>query len=267
MTESSVVTVEPPLRPKPSRRTLVLIVVPLVIFTVAAYVGDAFMPYLVDNNPLLLITLNARNRNLALVTNMLDPVSFYVVATVRLLISDPLFYLLGWFYGDAAVKWAERNTQTLGDTLRWVEKHFKRYGVALVFAMPNNFICLFAGAARMPPVVFAVANVSGTIIRLYLIRALGARFSGPLDWLVDFIATYRIPLLVVSIALVGFTIMSERKKGGGELSGLTNLEEQMGSPAADASGDRPGREAGEAPDDSVPPPHQPPPRRPPDPSG
>ncbi|MGY6502139.1 MAG: DedA family protein [Acidimicrobiales bacterium] len=224
-------TVEPPTRPKPSRRTLILIVVPLVAFTIAAYAGDAFMPYLVDNNPLLLIALNARSRNLALVTNMLDPVSYYVVATVRLLISDPLFYLLGWFYGDSAVKWAERNTKTLGDTLRWVEKHFKRYGVALVFAMPNNFICLFAGAARMSPVVFAVANVSGTILRLYLIRALGAQFSGPLDWLVDFIAEYRIPLLVISFAAVGFTIMSERKKGGGELSGLTNFEDQVEGPA------------------------------------
>jgi membrane protein DedA with SNARE-associated domain len=217
----------PPLRPRPSRTTLILIVAPLVVLTIGAYVGDAMMPYLVDNNPLLLIALNARNRNLILVTNQLDPLSYYVVGTVRLLLSDPLFYLLGWYYGDAAVRWAERNTNSLGDILRWVEKHFRRWGVPLVFAMPNNFICLFAGAAAMRPVVFITANVSGTIVRLYLIRVLGETFSGPLDWILDFIRQYRGPLLVVSFALVAFTIFSERKKGGGELTGLAHLPDQM----------------------------------------
>jgi membrane protein DedA with SNARE-associated domain len=210
-------------------------VTPLVILTIGAYVGDAMMPYLVDNNPLLLIALNARNRNLALVTNQLDAVSYYVVGTVRLLLSDPLFYLLGWFYGDAAVRWAERNTHTLGDVLRWVEKHFRRWGVPLVFAMPNNFICLFAGAAAMRPVVFIVANVSGTITRLVIIRMLGETFSGPLDWLVEFIARYRTPLLVLSFALVAFTILNERKRGGGELTGLAHLPDQMDGEPGDGA--------------------------------
>jgi membrane protein DedA with SNARE-associated domain len=233
VTESAVVSGAPPLRPTPSRLTLVLIVTPLVALTIAAYLGDAFMPYLVDNNPLLLITLNARNRNLALVTNQLDAVSYYVVGTVRLLISDPLFYLLGWFYGDAAVRWAERNTNTLGDMLRWVEKHFRRWGVPLVFVMPNNFICLFAGASAMRPAIFVVANVSGTIARLYVIRVLGETFSQPLDWLVDFIGRYRGPLLVLSFALVAFTIFNERKRGGGELTGLAHLPDHMDDRAGD----------------------------------
>lgn len=200
---------------------------PLILLVIAAYAGDAFMPYLVDNNPLLLIALNARNRNLALVTNQLDALSYYSVGFIRLVLSDPLFYLLGWFYGDAAVRWAERNTQTLGDSLRWVERNFKNFALPLVFAFPNNFICLFAGAAGMRPVVFAVANISGTVARLYIIRALGETFSGPLDWVVDFIAEYRTPLLILSIVLVIFTIISERKKGGGELTGLTNLPDEF----------------------------------------
>jgi membrane protein DedA with SNARE-associated domain len=236
VSESAVVSSAPPLRPRPSRQTLILIVVPLVALTIAAYVGDAMMPVLVDNNPLLLITLNARNRNLALVTNQLDALSYYAVGFVRLLISDPLFYLLGWFYGDAAVKWAERNTQTLGDTLRWVEKHFRRWGVVLVFAAPNNFICLFAGAAAMRPAVFIVANVTGTIARLVVIRLLGNVLSAPLDWIVDFIREYRMPLLVLSIALVGVTILTERKKGGGELTGLTQLPDQLEGDASEPGG-------------------------------
>ncbi len=219
-------------------------VAPLILLVIAANLGDAFMPYLVDNNPLLLIALNARNRNLALVTNQLDALSYYAVGFVRLVLSDPLFYLLGWFYGDAAVKWVERNTHTLGDTLRWVERNFKNFALPLVFAFPNNFICLFAGAAGMRPLVFAIANVSGTILRLYVIRALGETFSGPLDWLVEFIGNYRIPLLVVSIALVIFTFFNERKRGSGELTGLTQLPEvlEADESSAAAGSDRPGVE-------------------------
>lgn len=227
MPDSWVVSGEQPTRSTPSRTTLILIVSPLVVLTIAAYVGDALAPDLVNRNPLLLIILNARSRNLALVTNQLDTIPYYVIGTVRLLLSDPLFYLLGWWYGDAAVKWAERNTRTLGDTLRWIERNFKTWGVPLVFAMPNNIICLFAGAARMRPAVFIIANVSGTILRLYLIRVLGRTFSGPIDWLLEFIGTYRTPLLALSIAVVVFTLLSERKRGGGELTGLAHLPDEV----------------------------------------
>ena len=47
--------------------------------------------------------MNARNRNLILVTNQLDAVSYYVVGTLRLLLSDPLFFLIGYWYGDTAL--------------------------------------------------------------------------------------------------------------------------------------------------------------------
>ncbi|MDZ7678104.1 MAG: hypothetical protein U5K29_06100 [Acidimicrobiales bacterium] len=237
----------PEVRPTPSRKVLILIATPLVILTIGAYIGDALAPDLVNRNPVLLILLNARNRNLALVTNQLDAVTFYVIGTLRLLLSDPLFYLLGWFYGDAAVKWAERNTKTLGDSLRWVEQHFKQFSLPLVFAFPNNFICLFAGAAGMRPIVFAVANVSGTIARLVAIRVVGAQFSGPIDWLLEFIGTYRIPLLVVSISLAAFTFLNEFRRGGGELTGLTKLPDEMDE--GDASPTDPGPATNPHPED------------------
>lgn len=221
--------VEPPhsTRPAPGRRTLVLIATPLVLLTIAANVGDALAPTLVDTHPLLLIALNARNRNLALTTNLLDTIPYYTVGFVRLVVSDPLFYLLGWFYGDAAVKWVERNTRTLGETLRWVERRFGRFGVPLVFAMPNNWICLFAGASGMRPAVFIAANVSGTLVRLYVIRVLGNVFSEPIDWLLEFIADYRLPLLALSVGVVLFTVASERRSGRGELSGLSTIPEEL----------------------------------------
>ncbi len=231
-----------PTRTTPGRTTLVLIVAPLVVLTIIANVGDALAPSLVDRHPLLLIAMNARNRNLALTTNLLDPIPYYTVGFVRLVISDPLFYLLGYFWGDAAVRWVERNTKTLGGTLRWVEERFGRWGVPLVFAVPNNWICLFAGAARMRPAVFLTANIAGTIVRLYLIRVVGEVFEGPIDWVLDLIARYRLPLLALSIGAVALTFFSERRTGTGELAGLAQLPDQLeqetGATRGDDAGDR-----------------------------
>ena len=112
-------------------------------------VGDALAPKLVDEHPLLLIAMNARNRNLILVTNQLDAVSYYVVATLRLLLSDPLFFLIGYWYGDTALTWMEQRTKTYGTMLRQWERWFGKAAYPLVFIAPNNVICLFAGAAGM----------------------------------------------------------------------------------------------------------------------
>jgi hypothetical protein len=75
----------PPTRPPPSRWVLVAIVVPLIGLVIAAQVGDALAPTLVDTHPLVLILLNARNRNLILVVNQIEPVwLFFVVGGLRL---------------------------------------------------------------------------------------------------------------------------------------------------------------------------------------
>ena len=91
----------------PGRHTLKILLVPIVVLVVLNNVGDMIQPTLVDTHPLLLVAMNARNRNLILVTNHLDAWSYYIVATLRLLLSDPLFFLIGYWYGDTAIAWME----------------------------------------------------------------------------------------------------------------------------------------------------------------
>ena len=142
-------TTTAPARRRPSRRALTLVGVPLAITVALGYLGDALAPSLVDTHPAWLIALNARNRNLVLVTNDMDAWSYYAIGVVRLMISDPLFFLLGYWYGDAAVAWMERRTKTWGQLLRQAEGWFGKAAHPLVFVAPNNVICLFAGAAGM----------------------------------------------------------------------------------------------------------------------
>jgi membrane protein DedA with SNARE-associated domain len=256
-----------PRRRSPSRRAVAAVTLPLVAMVVMGYIGDALAPSLVDTHPAWLIALNARNRNLILVTNYLDAWTFYSIGIVRLLLSDPLFFILGYWYGDAAVAWMERRTRTWGQLARQAEGWFSKAAYPIVFIAPNNFICLFAGAAGMPIRAFFAVNVAGTVFRLWLIRRFGEAFESPIDDLVGWIGEYRIPLLILSVVLVVISISLEAKRGETEVTALTRLEDEIdeiedeidhgehgdGPEAADADGA--GAEgAAHAPDGPGPPP-------------
>ncbi|MEY2446546.1 MAG: hypothetical protein QOH79_22 [Acidimicrobiaceae bacterium] len=215
-------------RRRPSRRTLSLIVTPIIILVICGWIGDASAAYLVDHHPVWLIALNARNRNLLLVTNYVDALPYYTVGTLRLLLSDPLFYLLGYMYGDAAVRWMETKAPTYGKLMRSAEHFFSIAAYPLVFFAPNNFICLFAGASGMSIPVFFVLNISGTIVRLYALRVTGDIFDKPIQRVLEFIRDYRMALIVLSVVLVAFTIWNERRQGGTEIEALTHLDEELG---------------------------------------
>jgi len=208
----------------PDRRALALIVIPIVVLIAAAYVGDALWPTLVEDHPLWLLGLNARNRYVVLVANRVGAPGYYGVGSLRLLAPDPFFFLLGWFYGDAAVRWMERRTPTFGRMLRQLEGLFGRWGYPLVVFAPNNFVCLLAGASGMSPLVFAALDIVGTIGRLFVLQIVGDIFSGPIDWLLGLVKTYRIPLLVISIVAVAFTVWRETRRSAEEIEQLRSLE-------------------------------------------
>ena len=64
-------------------------------------------PKLLKDHPLALMALSPRYRNFLLVWNRVDFAPFLVVGVLRLLVSDPVYYLLGRFYGDGAIRWFE----------------------------------------------------------------------------------------------------------------------------------------------------------------
>jgi membrane protein DedA with SNARE-associated domain len=209
-------------RHRPGRGTLALLTVPIIGFIICTNVGTALAPELVDKHPLWLIALNSQNRNLILTTNQLDAWSYYLVGTARLIVSDPLFFLLGLWYGDVALEWMERRTKSFGKTLRQWERGFRKASYALVFLAPNQWICLFAGASGMPVGAFFGVNLAGTAGRLFLIRWLGEAFERPIDDVLGWVGDHRMILLVLSIAVTVVYAAVELRGGG---PGLTELED------------------------------------------
>ncbi len=208
---------------RPSRKRLALVVAPIVGLIIAAYVGDALTTTLARDHPLLLVLLNARSRVLVLTTNQLDTVSYYLAAGTRLLASDPLFYLLGRWYGDAMIVWVEKRSKTFGEQIRLYERAFAKAAYPLVFIMPNPYICLFAGASGMKVRSFFTLNITGTVARLYLIRRLGEAFDEPIQAVLRFFGQYRIPLLIFSVGLTAFIIWNDRRQGKDEIGSMLDL--------------------------------------------
>jgi membrane protein DedA with SNARE-associated domain len=216
---------EPIHRPPPHRVAVTVVGGLIAVLVVANNVGNIFMTTLAEDHPALLLSLNSTNRVLGLTTNQLDPVSYYGIGAARLLISDPLFFLLGMWYGDAAIRWVERKWASQGELLRTLERWFDKAAYPVVFLAPNNIVCLLAGASSMPLAGFVAVNIAGTFTRLFLIRQAGEALESPIDGLLGIFERYRWPLLALSAAAVVGSYLLDRKRGTDELHAVAELEE------------------------------------------
>ena len=123
------------------RLRLILLLVPIGVFTIMSNVGGYGGPAIVAHHPLLEIWLNPTNRYLALAANRVDPFWFYLVAFVRLTITDPLFYLLGLWYGDRAFTWVKARSVGSARFIGTIERWFAKASYPIVFLAPNWIVC------------------------------------------------------------------------------------------------------------------------------
>jgi membrane protein DedA with SNARE-associated domain len=209
------------------RRTLILLVTPIVAMTVVGTLADLLAPAIIDKRPLLQIVLNPRNRYLVLAAPQVDPLPFFLVGFFRLTLTDPLGYLLGHFYGDAALRWIESKLGEDRETglVAMIEKFFAKASYVIVVVAPNLYVCVLAGATGMRPRVFITLNVLGTISRLALIWWAGDVFEEQLDDVLDFIGDNRLWLFALSFVVVGIQVWRGRKRGSLETVG--EIEEEI----------------------------------------
>jgi membrane protein DedA with SNARE-associated domain len=197
------------------------------VLVVGSFIGQALSPTLVNDAPLLLIVLNPRSSFLLLVSHQVELWAFLAVGFVRLVIGDPILYLLGLWYGDAARRFLRDQGGGFDGMIGWLDRWFPRIGPVLVFVAPNTWVCLLAGISRMRVRVFAVLNVSGTIARLFLVWWLADVFREPLESVLDFFARYQWPATAVMVGLVFVQALVSRRRGGGELGQLQRLEDEI----------------------------------------
>lgn len=224
--------------PRPSRRTLILLITPIVVLMTAGTIATAFTPALAANHPLLLIVLDARNRMLVLAREV-DLVPFVVIAVLRRSLSDPLFYILGRLYGDRSIRWLEKKGGQ-GALVTLVEKWFTKASYLMVFLFPGALVCALAGATKMRPAVFAVCNLGGTLASVIAVRIFSDAISSPVEALLGFFERNMVLTTSITVGLVVLSLVLNKVQGKLD-AGLDELESDStpGAPPT-GSGDRAG---------------------------
>jgi membrane protein DedA with SNARE-associated domain len=98
---------------------------------------------------------------------------------------------------------------------------------------------MLAGASGMPPLLFGILNLGGTIAAILAFRFVGDIFGGPITAVTDFLSDYRLPIMAVSFVLVAGNLALNRKRGTSELESVTELERELDAEAARDDGPPP----------------------------
>jgi membrane protein DedA with SNARE-associated domain len=213
---------------QPSRRTLTLLVVPILVVIVIGNLGNLFHAPLLKEHPMWLVAMEPRTRFLLLVAE--KEVAFWpflAVASVRRWISDPLFYLLGFLYRDRAVRWMERKMGEGGVMVRFIERAFARAAPLLVLLIPGPAICVLAGATGMSPLLFAALNVLGTVAAVTLVYQLSEVLDGPLGAINRFYGNNTLTLFIITVVFLGIFLVSQYLQGRGEIQSISSIEKEL----------------------------------------
>ena len=200
-------------RAEDRRVPLPWLVTPLVVATVAGSIADIIGPHLIVTHPLLQMFLNPRNRYLVLAALHVTVVPYYVVGFVRLVLTDPIGFVLGRQYGEAALRWAGEKMGDDGRFVQRVERWFGSAAPVIIFLAPNLYMCILAGASGMKVRTFVALNVSGTIARLILFRIAAFAFKRQLLDVLDWISRNQKWLIIVSFVIVALQSLRSRRRG------------------------------------------------------
>lgn len=220
-------------RPTHPRWLLPLIGGLIVCLVLASNTGNAVWASWVESHPLGLIALNASNKYLVAtsINNAFWP--FLVVGVVRLMLPDPLFWAIGHLYGPRALHWARDVFPGSRSLLEQVGSGEENTTVTrtlhvLLVIMPNNVVCLVAGAARITLRRMLLLSFVGTVGRVLLMWWIGHLFEDQIEDVLDVVSRYQRWFLIGSIALVVAYVAWQAVGRRGLVGGLEELEEELG---------------------------------------
>ncbi len=209
------------------RRRLTLLLIPIVFFGIAGTIINISAPALINDHPLVVIFFQPINRYLLAAANQVEPWEFFVVAFVRLVMMDPLWFLLGHWYGEGALNWIEEKTGNSG-VVPFLKKWFGRAGPVIVAVAPNAYVCLLAGASGMKVRLFITLNLAGTVVRLVLIRQTADLLEPVIDPVLRFVKEYQWPLVGLSVAIFVLQQAANKRKGkAGDLRSVGSMEREI----------------------------------------
>ena len=158
--------------------------------------------------PLLLLLINANDVHCGLTSTDVPFAPWFFVAFLRRVIEDPLFFYLGYRFRTRALEWMA--------TWNWDVEHLMEravYGISYVAVAvdPGQVVCTVAGIGRMQPLEFAALNVTGTVIRLLLLRGAAWLFPQHIRTIAVMIHRHRFQVVnLVAIGMVAAWVYKRR---------------------------------------------------------
>ena len=185
-----------------------------VAVTVANLLGTALGPYLLVKSPLLLVALSPAAHHVAMAAATVEPVPLIVVATLRRVLTGLGAYGLGYLYGHVAVAWLEQRHPRLARLVRFVERLFARFGVAVLVVAPVPTIAVLAGAARSHLGLFLLALTVGHALWNTVTQYLGDAFARRTALLTAFLDEHLLESTLVCIGVIALQqgVMRLRRK-------------------------------------------------------
>lgn len=170
--------------PRPGRAVRWAVIGATGALVAVGFVTTALSPALAARNPLLLLALEAPIRNMLLASRV-DVAPFLAVVTLRRLLGAALYFMLGRWYGDAAVLWLEQRAGRHGAKVRRVERLVRGAVYPMVFVAPTAVVSTVAGAMGVRPAVFVAVSAVGSLCVAALVRLAGGALAGPIARVVD----------------------------------------------------------------------------------
>lgn len=205
--------IEPHQRPAYGPFLLVAFVALVVCTNIASIVFARW----VKTQPEQLIMLSSRNRYLiGAVGAGISPLSYAVIATVRLTAAAAVCHFLGRAYGDHALRWFSR---FLGMTPESVDRFEQQYRTAEWVLIPifvgSNIVFVLSGTVKTRWRRILPLLLAGIAARLALLWWLAKQFESEVKSVIDFLQRYQYPIIIGSIVVVVLSHVLNFRRGRG----------------------------------------------------
>ena len=190
------------------RKTVLALTSLLFIF---GTIGTNIGPALVDEHPLLVLTMSSRNRNLFGSVPFTSPVPYFIIGFLRILAAATALFFVGRWYGDRTVRWVEDNVGEMPALYRWIEKAVNKAGWLRLFFMPgSNVVCVLVGHRQMRIRQFFAVIIPAICFRLIVMRIGGDIFEDQVRWFLKSIERYQWFIVLGLFAISAFQMNKRR---------------------------------------------------------
>ncbi len=173
------------------------------LWALGAYVSGDW-PRLLAKHPTRLILLSNRYRFFILTAPKVDLAPHLIIGIARSLLTDPLYFAIGYFYGERGLRAARRIDGASVDALVGL---FGKVQFVLCAFFAGPYVCVLAGAARMSPKRFFALNLAGTTVLYVAMQALAEVANDEINSLLRFNLRNNKSILYITIGVTLVTVL------------------------------------------------------------